>query len=193
MSSSDIIEFSWSNSNLEGNNTFFILDDPEFIRPLFTYNTQNELITELSYDTLLSLFGYVDNKELYWGVYTEVDGEVSISDLNSFEITIMNVLSVDDNIHAPNQFHLSNAYPNPFNPRTSLSLSIPKLSFVNIKVYDLMGREIANIAKGNFDQGVYNVSWDGTLKDNSNATSGVYILIAEMGEQLLTKKLILMK
>ena len=193
MSSSDIIEFSWSNSNLEGNNTFFILDDPEFIRPLFTHNTQNELITELSYDTLLSLFGYVDNKELYWGVYTEVDGEVSISDLNSFEITIMNVLSVDDNIHAPNQFHLSNAYPNPFNPRTSLSLSIPKLSFVNIKVYDLMGREIANIAKGNFDQGVYNISWDGTLKDNSNATSGVYILIAEMGEQLLTKKLILMK
>ena len=85
-SSDDNISFSWNSSDLEGINTFFILDDPEFIRPIFTFNMQNEVTTVLAYDTLLSLFGYVDNKELYWGVYSNVNGEVSISDLNSFEI-----------------------------------------------------------------------------------------------------------
>ncbi|MFL3028231.1 MAG: T9SS type A sorting domain-containing protein [Candidatus Neomarinimicrobiota bacterium] len=192
-SSDDNISFSWNSSDLEGINTFFILDDPEFIRPIFTFNMQNEVTTVLAYDTLLSLFGYVDNKELYWGVYSNVNGEVSISDLNSFEITLMNELSVDDNINIPKKYQLSNVYPNPFNPRTSFTLSIPKMSFVSIKVFDLIGREIAIIAQDNFDQGIHKISWDGTLRDNSIATSGVYLLIVEMGEELFSKKLILMK
>jgi flagellar hook assembly protein FlgD len=105
----------------------------------------------------------------------------------------MSELSVDDNINIPKKYHLSNAYPNPFNPRTSFSLSIPKMSFVSIKVYDLMGREIAIIAQDNFDQGIHKISWDGTLKDNSIASSGVYLLIVEMGAELFSNKLILMK
>ena len=193
MSSDDHIDFSWNSSDLEGENTFFILDDPEFIRPIFTHNTLNEFSAQLSYDTLLSIFGFVDNKELFWGAYTKVDGEVSISDLNSFEITLMNELSVDENVHIPDKYHLSNAYPNPFNPRTSFALSIPLMSYVNVKVYDLMGREVAIIAQNNYEPGTYTISWDGTFKDNSLATSGVYLLIAEMGEKLFSKKLILMK
>ena len=193
MSSDDNIDFSWSNSDLEGENTFFILEDPEVIRPIFTHNTLHEVSTQLSYDTLLSIFGFVDNKELFWGAYTKVDGEVSISDLNSFEITLMNQLSVDENFHIPDKYHLSNAYPNPFNPRTSFALSIPLMSYVNVKVYDLMGREVAIIAQNNYEPGTYTISWDGTFKDNSLATSGVYLLIAEMGEKLFSKKLILMK
>ena len=85
----------------------------------------NDLSTQLSYDTLLSMFGYVDNKELYWGVYTKVNGEVSISELNSFEISLINQLSIDENNPIPNKYHISNAYPNPFNPRTNFILSIP--------------------------------------------------------------------
>ena len=56
-----------------------------------------------------------------------------------------------------------------------------------------MGREIAIIAQDNFDQGIHKVSWDGTLKDNSIASSGVYLLTVEMGTELFSKKLILMK
>ncbi|MEE3195386.1 MAG: T9SS type A sorting domain-containing protein, partial [Candidatus Neomarinimicrobiota bacterium] len=193
MSSDDNIDFSWSNSDLEGENTFFILEDPEVIRPIFTHSTLHEVSTQLYYDTLLSIFGFVDNKELFWGAYTKVDGEVSISNLNSFEITLMNQLSVDENVHIPDKYHLSNAYPNPFNPRTSFALSIPLMSYVNVKVYDLMGREVAIIAQNNYEPGTYTISWDGTFKDNSLATSGVYLLIAEMGEKLFSKKLILMK
>ena len=49
------------------------------------------------------------------------------------------------------------------------------------------------IAQNNYEPGTYTISWDGTFKDNSLATSGVYLLIAEMGEKLFSKKLILMK
>ena len=56
-----------------------------------------------------------------------------------------------------------------------------------------MGREIAIIAQDNFDQGTQKVYWDGTLRDNSIASSGVYFLTVEMGTELFSKKLILMK
>jgi len=67
------------------------------------------------------------------------------------------------------------------------------MSFVSIIVYDLMGREIAIIAQDNFDQGIHKVSWDGALRGNSIASSGVYLLTVEMGAELFSKKLILMK
>ena len=193
ISSDEHLEFSWSSADIESNNTFFILENPDLVRPVFTHNILNDVSTQLSYDTLLSIFGYVDSKELYWGVYSEVNSEVSISDLNSFEITLMDQLSVDENIDLPNKYNISNAYPNPFNPRTSFTFSIPIKSFVNIRVYDLIGREVAILSQNNYEPGTYKISWDGTLKDNSLATSGVYVLIAEMGEKLFSKKLILMK
>ena len=193
ISSDEHLEFSWSSADIESNNTFFILENPDLVRPVFTHNILNDVSTQLSYDTLLSIFGYVDNKELYWGVYSEVNSEVSISDLNSFEITLMDQLSLDENIDLPNKYNISNAYPNPFNPRTSFTLSIPIKSLVNIRVYDLIGREVAILSQNNYEPGTYKISWDGTLKDNSLATSGVYVLIAEMGEKLFSKKLILMK
>ena len=193
VSSDQHIDFSWSSADIESENTFFILENDDNIHPIFTQNMLNDLSTQLSYDTLLSMFGYVDNKELYWGVYTKVNGEVSISELNSFEISLINQLSIDENNPIPNKYHISNAYPNPFNPRTNFILSIPIHSFVNVRVYDLVGREVAILSHNNYEPGTYNISWDGTLKDNSFATSGVYVLIAEMGENLFSKKLILMK
>ena len=105
----------------------------------------------------------------------------------------MDQLSLDENIDLPNKYNISNAYPNPFNPRTSFTLSIPIKSLVNIRVYDLIGREVAILSQNNYEPGTYKISWDGTLKDNSLATSGVYVLIAEMGEKLFSKKLILIK
>ena len=83
ISSDQNLEFSWSSVGLDAEYTFFILDDPELMRPLFAQNTNSEMVTQLTYDTLLSLFGYVQDKEIYWGVYNTINGEVSISGLNS--------------------------------------------------------------------------------------------------------------
>ena len=193
ISSDQYIDFSWNSSDINAENTFFLLENSDFIRPIFKYNVLNEASLQLSYDTLLSIFGYVDSKELFWGVFNKVNGEVSISDLNTFEITLMSQLSINENIHLVNKYHISDAYPNPFNPRTSFTLSIPTVSFVNVRVHDLMGREVAVLVKDNYRPGTYTISWDGTLKNNSIASSGIYVLIAEVGEKFFRKKLILMK
>lgn len=67
-------------------------------------------------------------------------------------------------------FELKQNYPNPFNPVTMISYSIPEQSYVTLKVYDLLGREVAELMNGNLDAGSYSKQFDG-----SKLSSGIYI------------------
>ena len=193
MSSDENLDFSWSSVGLDAEYTFFILDDPELMRPLFSQNTNSEMVTQLTYDTLLSLFGYVQDKEIYWGVYNTINGEVSISGLNSLELTLATQLTINENIDIPNTFHFSNAYPNPFNPRTEFTVSIPERSHVVVNIYDILGRQVALLAEGDYTAGRYRMEWTGKTDVNAVAPSGVYLLIVQAGNDIITHKMIMMK
>ena len=80
------------------------------------------------------------------------------------------------------------AYPNPFNPTTTISFSIPETGFTSLKVYDIPGNEVANLVNEVKDAGIYNVQFDG-----SNLTSGVYIYQLQTGEYTATKKIQMIK
>jgi hypothetical protein len=67
-------------------------------------------------------------------------------------------------------FSLSQNYPNPFNPSTTIKFSIPEASFVTLKVYDMLGRELKNLVNENLNSGQYTVNFDAP-----NLSSGVYI------------------
>ncbi len=69
----------------------------------------------------------------------------------------------------PEKFELFQNYPNPFNPSTFIKFQLPEKSYVQIKIYDLLGRETANIFEGEFEQGFYSASFDG-----SGLPSGIY-------------------
>jgi len=73
-------------------------------------------------------------------------------------------------INSNTAFKLDPNYPNPFNPSTNISYTLPVGSFVTLKVYDLLGREINTLVKGNQDAGSYKVNFDG-----SALSSGIYI------------------
>jgi len=88
----------------------------------------------------------------------------------------------------PNAFYLSQNYPNPFNPSTNIEFKLPKDEFVTLKVYDMLGKEIAVLVIGNFKKGTYSVDWDA-----SNLGGGVYFYTIKMGEFSETKKMILIK
>ncbi len=88
----------------------------------------------------------------------------------------------------PLNFSLSQNYPNPFNPTTSISFSIPQAAFVTLKVYDVVGREIANLVNEFRDAGNYKFNFDA-----SQLSSGIYFYQLRAGEFTQTKKLILMK
>ncbi len=79
------------------------------------------------------------------------------------------VVPVVNNKSVVTGFSLSQNYPNPFNPSTTIEFSIPKYSFVTLKVYDLLGREIEQLVNENLNGGQYSVRFDA-----SNYPSGVY-------------------
>ena len=91
---------------------------------------------------------------------------------------------IDDNI----DFNLSNAYPNPFNPSTSISLTVPKSEYVSIKVYDLMGQEIETILDGYLEAKTHRFTWV-----PNNVSSGVYLIKAQSETNIATQKVLLVK
>ena len=94
----------------------------------------------------------------------------------------------NNNKHYPNKYILSQNYPNPFNPSTTIKYSIPKQSYVTLKVYDILGNEIETLANEEKPAGEYEVTLDAV-----NLPSGVYFYRLQAGSFVETKKMILLK
>jgi hypothetical protein len=88
----------------------------------------------------------------------------------------------------PTGYSLSQNYPNPFNPATEIQFSIAKLSIVDLRIFDLLGREVATLVKGQRHAGTYSVKWDA-----GNLPSGVYFYRLRAGSFTQTRKLVLLK
>lgn len=88
----------------------------------------------------------------------------------------------------PDNFILMQNYPNPFNPTTTISFDIPLRSFVSLKVFDMLGREVSTIISGELGAGTYTWQWDA-----ANMPSGIYFYRLQAGTYGQTKKFILLK
>jgi hypothetical protein len=95
---------------------------------------------------------------------------------------------VPDQGELPKVFALDQNYPNPFNPSTSISYELPSRSFVSLKMFDVLGREVATLVNEEKPAGTYSVTWDAR-----NVASGMYFYRLQAGSFTDTKKLILMK
>jgi len=94
----------------------------------------------------------------------------------------------ENNSAAIKEFHLFQNYPNPFNPETKISYSIPVEEFVTIKVYDILGREVATLVNKKESAGTHEFNFNA-----SALSSGTYIYKMQAGNFIATKKLILIK
>ncbi|MCL5030163.1 MAG: Ig-like domain-containing protein [Bacteroidetes bacterium] len=92
----------------------------------------------------------------------------------------------------PNQFKLEQNYPNPFNPSTVIQYQITKESFVTLKVYDMLGREVTALVNQYLQPGIYRVDFN-TDNMSRQLTSGTYFYTLRAGNNEDTKKLILLK
>ncbi len=95
---------------------------------------------------------------------------------------------IDQEEHQLQKFSLNQNYPNPFNPSTIIKYEIPERSFVTIKVYDVLGREIITLVNQEKPVGSYEVVFD-----SQGLTSGVYFYRMQAGSFVETKKMVLMK
>jgi len=103
-------------------------------------------------------------------------------------IIVQDPVGVSDDESIAEQFELQQNYPNPFNPSTRISYAIPSASFVNLRVYDIIGNEIAVLVNEEKQAGNYQIDFDAT-----ELTGGVYFYQLLTGSFVETKKMILMK
>lgn len=97
-------------------------------------------------------------------------------------------VDVNEEEGTPENYSLEQNYPNPFNPSTTIKFRIPEGSYVSLKVYNVLGKEIATLVSEEMNAGTYEVNFDA-----SNLSSGVYFYKIESGNFVKTNKMILMK
>jgi hypothetical protein len=88
----------------------------------------------------------------------------------------------------PTRFDLSQNYPNPFNPSTAISYQLTTTSFVTLRVFDVLGREVATLINDSRPPGTYIVQFDA-----SGLPSGIYVYCLQAGNFISAKKMVLMK
>jgi len=87
----------------------------------------------------------------------------------------------------------ANNYPNPFNPTTEISFSLPQTSNVDIKIYNVKGQEIITLLDNDLKEGNHSVVWNGKDTNNNSVSSGIYFYKISTKDSCLTKRMILMK
>ena len=118
----------------------------------------------------------------------ELNGSAEIVvDGNVNHFTLNKVSSI------PTEFALSQNFPNPFNPTTSISYSLPENSDISISVYNLTGQKIIELVDDHVNAGMYTVTWNGTNHVGVSVSSGVYIYMLQSDSFTAVKKMILIK
>lgn len=100
---------------------------------------------------------------------------------------------VEDEQEIISSFNLEQNYPNPFNPVTSIKYVVGSLSYVTLKVYDVLGNEIATLVNEELSAGEYEVTFDSHSGEVRNLTSGIYFYTLRAGSFVQTMKMILLK
>ena len=110
----------------------------------------------------------------------------------SGEFEIVETLAANSNDYIdvinPDIISLGAAYPNPFNPTTSLQLQVGNAGHVTMNVYNVMGQVVETLVNNTMDAGNYNITWDAT-----NFSSGMYVVKAETVNGMASQKVMLIK
>ncbi len=162
--------------------------------------TTNEYILTILKDYVAPLTGMtISNPKVLEGIaeYSVVEGYVealgTISPSVGGRITAIQTASPSMRRAqtagiAPKEFYLAQNFPNPFNPTTTITFSIPKTSYVTVRVFDMLGRDVATLAAAEFSAGVHVIVWNA-----DRFASGVYFYRIEAGQYRAIKKMILTK
>jgi len=184
--------------------------------PTYTIGWNSSLVSDDIYNMIINIYQAVNTNPSYFTMPVQIKINTSLGDTTvtlfndaqtqNFQFQIIgepqsivfdpgnwilknstSVTAVDD-FNQPLSFTLEQNYPNPFNPSTSIEYTIPKSGLVTLKVYDVLGREVATLVNGQNESGKHTVEFDA-----SNLNSGVYFYKIESGNFFATKKMILVK
>jgi LruC domain-containing protein/uncharacterized repeat protein (TIGR01451 family) len=121
------------------------------------------------------------NSKVWWGSFGNDLGNTRVSD-SLTSVGIINSSTIAD------KYSLEQNYPNPFNPSTKISFSVPKNEFVSIKIFDMTGKEIAQLVNNEMNAGTYEYTFNG-----SSLASGIYFYQIKTPNFTDTKRMTLIK
>jgi len=113
----------------------------------------------------------------------------SIDELGNYAVFINSTLERP----LPSKFELKMNYPNPFNPSTTIPIELPKESFVEVEVYNILGEKIAVLSEGVKSSGYHNIQWNGTNQFGQPVSSGIYFARVQFGQNIYYQKMMLLK
>lgn len=161
------------------------LDDPARAIGLFRSSSFNYLrqVVFLSFDPLS-----IDATPYTWWGFAEESPQTAF--LNFLDACFVGI----NNFGArPDQYGLEQNYPNPFNPTTTIAFDVPRLSYVTVSVYNLLGQRIIELAHQNYSPGRYQLVWDGRNAKGHAVASGTYFYKMEAGDFSQTRKMVYLK
>ncbi|MBT8378528.1 MAG: T9SS type A sorting domain-containing protein [Ignavibacteria bacterium] len=121
-------------------------------------------------------------------VFVQSTGSKTIYQSETISYSDLIVTSADNNNQITDEFILEQNYPNPFNPTTKINFAIPQSGVTTIKVYNILGNEVATLLDRELTAGKHDVNFDAT-----NLSSGTYFYTLTSGTFRETKKLVLLK
>jgi hypothetical protein len=171
----------WSNSSWGGTG---INANPLFVNNVRERNGYIISSNSPAIDQGENLRWFIESKGLPW---TDIEGHPrdSSPDIGAYEYD--GILGVEDESR-PINYKLEQNYPNPFNPLTTIRYSIPASSFVTLRVYDVLGKEIMGLVDEEKTAGNYELEFNA-----ANLSSGVYFYRIQSANFVETKKMVLMK
>ncbi len=138
-------------------------------------------------DTSIIVAGMNVNTFHFWKV--RANNTFGISNWSEvWRFKTVNPLGVDDEFLMPQQYALDQNYPNPFNPTTNFRFSIPQAGFTTLRIYNLLGQQVAVVIDEYMSPGSYDVRFDA-----SGLSSGIYLYTIRVNDFSASKKMILMK
>ncbi|MCX6152108.1 MAG: T9SS type A sorting domain-containing protein [Ignavibacteriales bacterium] len=159
---------------------FKLEDDDSVSNVQLFYRSENDLnwselplsITELYYQTEIPVLSF-NYYSLKINAEDPSGNSISIEMVPAFFYSKSTSIKVDKH-EIISSFKLYQNFPNPFNPTTTIKYALPKSSYVELKIYDLIGREIKTLVSGNDTEGYKEVVWDGRNNSGEQVSSGIY-------------------
>lgn len=146
--------------------------------------------------TLIFLSSFVNAQTMMLVHHEGQSTAYSIEDIVKLDFDLDTVHTVKDLTKLKNIakcFQLHANYPNPFNPTTNISYLVNQPGLVEIRVYDVTGREVATLVSERKEPGEYRAVWDGMTSGNSKVSAGIYFYQLTLNGVIETKKMLLIK
>jgi len=132
-------------------------------------------------------------EQIYEIEIDEVSGIDASGNMLTFDVVSLIQPDTKQESTVPRRYAFYSNYPNPFNPRTTLSFDLPNQSFVRLIVYDVLGNEVKQLLNSVQQAGCHQVEWDGNNRSGEQVSSGIYYFRFEADMFIQVQKGLLMK